>query len=81
LGVRRSRGLALLLVIAIAGLTIAGLAVHGPLGGVFLLAVAAVLVTLSVGTWGQLRRQGRPVRILIAAIVLGLAIAKIVGAL
>ena len=67
--------------IAIAGLTIAGLAVHGWVGGVCLLVVAAVLVTLSVGTWGQLRRQGRPVRILIAAIVLGLAVAKLVGAL
>lgn len=78
---RRSRGLALLLVIAIAGLTIAGLAVQGPVGGIFLLVVAAVLVTLSVGTWGKLRRQGRPVRILIAAIVMGLAVAKIAGAL
>jgi hypothetical protein len=77
--VRRSRGLALLLVIAIAGLTIAGLAVHGWVGGVCLLAVAAVLVVLSTGTWGQLRRQGRPVRVLIAAIVLGLAVAKLMG--
>ena len=78
---RRSRGLALLLVIAIGGLTIAGLAVRGPVGGICLLVVAAALVTLSVGTWGQLRRQGRPVRILIAAIVLGLAVAKLGGAL
>jgi len=81
LGVRRSRGLALLLVIAIAGLTIAGLAVHGLVGGICLLAVAAVLVTLSVGAWGRLRPHGRPVRILIAAIVLGLAVAKLAGSL
>ncbi|MBV9099093.1 MAG: hypothetical protein JO079_13645 [Frankiaceae bacterium] len=78
---RRSRGLALLLVIAIGGLTIAGLAVRGWVGGVCLLVVAAVLVILSVGTWGQVRPQGRPVRVLIAAIVLGLAVAKLVGAL
>lgn len=78
---RRSRGLALLLVIAIGGLTIAGLAVHGPVGGICLLIVAAVLVTLSLGTWGQLRRQGRPVRVLIAAIILGLAVAKLAGRL
>jgi hypothetical protein len=79
--VRRSRGLALLLVIGIFGLSVAGLAVSGPLGGVFLLVVAAVLVMLSIGTWGQLRRQGRPVRVLIAAVVLGLAVAKLAGRL
>ena len=78
---RRSRGLALLLVIVIAGLTIAGLAVHGPVGGILLLAVVAVLVTLSVGAWGQVRRQGRPVRALIATVLLGLAIAKLMGRL
>jgi len=79
--VRRSRGLALLLVIVIGGLTIAGLAVHGPVGGVLLLIVAAVLVTLSVGAWGRIRPQGRPVRILIAAVILGLAIAKLANRL
>jgi hypothetical protein len=79
--VRRSRGLALLLVIAIFGLSVAGLAVRGPVGGALLLVVAAVLVTLSVGTWGQLRRQGRPVRILIAGVILGLAIAKLANRL
>lgn len=78
---RRSRGLALLLVIVIGGLTIAGLAVHGPVGGVLLLIVAAVLVTLSVGAWGRIRPQGRPVRILIAAVILGLAIAKLANRL
>lgn len=69
----------MLLVIAIGGLTIAGLAVSGRAGGVCLLIVAAVLVTLSVGTWGRVRPHGRPVRILIAAIVLGLAVAKLAG--
>jgi len=73
--------LALLLVIAIAGLTIAGLAVHGLVGGICLLVVAAVLVALSVGAWGRVRSHGRPVRVLIAAIVLGLAAAKLAGAL
>ena len=69
----------MLLVIAIFGLSVAGLAVHGPVGGVLLLVVAAVLVTLSVGTWGQVRAQGRPVRILIAAVVVGVAVAKLLG--
>jgi hypothetical protein len=79
--VRRSRSLALLLVIAIFGLSVAGLAVHGALGGVFLLVVAGVLVTLSVGTWGQVRRQGRPVRILIAGTLAVLAVLKLAGKL
>jgi uncharacterized YccA/Bax inhibitor family protein len=79
--VRRSRGLALLLVIAIFGLCVAGLAVHGPVGGTLLLVVAAVLVTLSVGTWGQLRRQGRPVRILIALTLVVIAVLKLTGRL
>ena len=74
---RRSRGLALLLVIAIFGLSVAGLAIHGPVGGAFLLVVAAVLVTLSVGTWGQVRRQGRPVRVLIAAALVVIAVLKL----
>jgi hypothetical protein len=73
--------LALLLVIAIFGLSVAGLAVHGLVGGALLLVVAAVLVTLSVGTWGQLRRQGRPVRILIAGALVVIAVLKIAGKL
>jgi len=71
----------MLLVIVIGGLTIAGLAVHGPVGGVLLLIVAAVLVSLSVGAWGRIRPQGRPIRILIAAVILGLAIAKLASRL
>lgn len=78
---RRSRGLALLLVIMIGGLSLAGLAVRGPVGGVLLLVVAAVLVTLSIGTWGQIRAQGRPVRILIATALVGIAIAKLANRL
>jgi hypothetical protein len=69
--------LALLLVIAVFGLSVAGLAVTGPVGGVLLLIVAAILVTLSVGTWGRVRRQGAPVRVLIAAVIVGIAVAKL----
>lgn len=71
----------MLIVIAVFGLSVAGFAVHGPVGGVLLLVVAAVLVALSVGTWGRLRPQGRPVRILIAAAVVGIAVAKLAGRL
>lgn len=72
-----SRGQVLLIAITIGALFIAGLAIHGPVGGALLLLVAATLVTLSIGAWGQVRAQGRPVRILIALVVAGLAIAKL----
>lgn len=76
---RRSRSLALLAALAIFGLTVAGLAVHGIAGGVLLLVVVAVLVALSVGVWGQVRRHGRPVRILIAGALLVIAVLKVLG--
>jgi hypothetical protein len=71
----------LLIAIAVGVTFVAGLAVHGPVGGALLLVVAAMLVALSVGVWGRIRRQGRPVRLLIAAAVLGLAVAKLAGQL
>ena len=78
---RQSRGIVLLIAIAVGVTFVAGLAIHGPVGGVLLLLVAALLVVLSIGTWGQLRRQGRPIRILIAGAILALAIAKLAGAI
>jgi hypothetical protein len=72
-----SRGQILLVALAIFGLSVAGFIVHGPVGGLLLLLVAAVLVTLSVGVWGEIRRQGRPARILIAAALVAIAIAKL----
>lgn len=78
---RQSRGVVLLIAIAIGATFVAGLAIHGPVGGVLLLLVAALLVVLSLGVWGRIRQRGRPVRILIAAAVLALAIAKLAGAI
>ena len=72
-----SRGQVLLIALTIGALFIAGLAVHGPVGGILLLLVAATLITLSIGVWGRVRAQGRPVRVLIALVVIGLAIAKL----
>jgi hypothetical protein len=77
--VRNSRGVILLIAIAVGATFVAGLAIHGAVGGVLLLLVAALLVLLSVGVWGRIRQQGRPVRVLIAAAILGLAIAKFAG--
>ena len=77
---RQSRGVVLLIAVAIGATFVAGLAIHGPVGGVLLLLVSALLVVLSMGVWGRIRQRGRPVRILIAAAVLVLAIAKLTGA-
>jgi hypothetical protein len=64
----------------VVGITfVAGLAVKGVVGGVLLLVVAVLLILLSVGVWGRIRQRGRPVRLLIAAAVLGLAVAKLAG--
>ena len=76
---RRDRSVALLAALVMAGLFIAGLAIHGATGGVLLLVVAAVLVTLSVGVWGQIRRRGRGPRLLIVAGVIALAVLKFAG--
>lgn len=78
---RQSRGVVLLIAIAVGATFVAGLAVHGAVGGVLLLIVAALLVVLSIGVWGNIRQRGRPVRILIAAAVVAIAIAKFAGAI
>ena len=78
---RQSRGVVLLIAIAVGATFVAGLAIHGAVGGVLLLVVAALLVLLSVGAWGHIRSRGRPVRVLIAAAVVALAVAKFAGAI
>jgi hypothetical protein len=65
--------------VAVGGCFVAGLFVRGVVGGVLLLAVAAVLFALSRLTWQSVRRQGRPVRLLVIAAVVGLAVAKLTG--
>lgn len=71
------RGNAILLVAAVGLVFIAGLAIHGPVGGVLLLLVATMLVLFSVRAWPHVRREGRPLRVLVVAAVLGLAALKL----
>jgi hypothetical protein len=78
---RPGRGNAILLLAAVGIVFIAGLAIHGPVGGVLLLLVAATLVLFSARVWRHVRREGRPLRVVVLAAVIGLAVAKLTGKL
>jgi len=75
------RGNALLLVAAVGVVFLAGLFIHGAIGGVLLLLVAATLVLFSAGAWPRVRREGKLPRILIIVVVVALAAAKLAGKL
>jgi hypothetical protein len=74
-----ARSRAILLVVGVAVVFLLGLAVHGPVGGVLLLLVAAVLVQFSRGAWSHVRREGRPLRIIVIGAVVVLAVLKLLG--
>jgi hypothetical protein len=61
------------LVVALA-LTVAGLAIRGPLGAAFLLILAALLGWLCYLGWPTLPSNARLVRLLVLAIVLAVAV-------
>ena len=75
------RGNALLLVAAVGVVFLVGLVIHGVVGGVLLLLVAATLVLFSTGAWPHVRREGKLPRILIVVAVLALAAVKLAGKL
>ena len=75
------RGNALALVAAVGVVFLVGLVVHGVVGGVLLLLVAATLVLFSSGAWTRVRREGKLPRILVVVVVLALAAAKLAGKL
>jgi hypothetical protein len=57
----------------------AGLFVHGRTGGAILLVVAAILGTLTYATWRHLgRRRDLQIRLVILALILAVAIAKLI---
>ena len=76
---RRSRGNLLLLAAAVGIVFLVGLAIHGAVGGVLLLLVAATLLLLTARAWRHVRRQGRPLRLLVLAAVLVLVVLKFAG--
>jgi len=72
---------AILLVVGVGVVTLLGLAIHGPVGGILLLLVAAVLVLFTQWAWTHVRREGRPLRILVIAAIVVLAVLKLLGQL
>ena len=75
------RGNGILLVVGVGVVFLLGLAVHGPLGGILLLLVAATLVLFTRPAWSHVRREGRPVRVVIIAAVVVLGVVKLLGKL
>ena len=76
---RANRGNTVLISAAVGVVFLAGLIVHGPVGGILLLLVAAALVLLTFGAWHGVRREGRPVRIVVVAAIVVLAVVKLAG--
>ena len=74
-----ARSNAILLVVGVGVVFLLGLAIHGPVGGILLLLVAAVLVMFSRGAWSHVRREGRPLRILVIAAIVALAVLKLLS--
>jgi hypothetical protein len=77
--VRTSRLTGLLIAVAVGALVVAGLVVHGPVGGILLGVVVAILVLLSGATWNALPARGRIIRGLVIAAVTALAVVKFAG--
>ena len=74
---RSSRLNLLLAALAVGALALAGLFFHGPIGGILLAAVVAILVFLSSASWPGLHTRGRVVRGLIIAGIAALAVLKL----
>jgi hypothetical protein len=73
------RGPILLIAAAVGGVFLAGLFVHGRVGGLLLLATAAVLISLTRVTWPRLRDRDRALRVIIVGAILVLAVVKLVS--
>lgn len=72
-----ARGNTVLVAAAVGVVFLVGLAVHGPVGGVLLLIVAAMLVVLTRGAWHGIRREGLPLRVVVVIAILVVAVLKI----
>jgi hypothetical protein len=77
--VRSSRLTLFLAAVAVGALALAGLFIHGPVGGALLGIVVAMLVFLSSATWPVLHRRARVVRGIVIAAVAALAVVKLAG--
>jgi uncharacterized membrane protein YdbT with pleckstrin-like domain len=73
-----SRRQAIVVALVVGAVFIAGLAIHGPLGGVLLLLVDAALIALSRAMWHAIS-NGRGLRIVVIVVVAALAVVKLAG--
>ena len=76
---RSSRLTLFLAAAAVGALALAGLFISGPVGGILLAIVVAVLVFLSSATWPALHTRGRIIRGLVIAAITALAVLKLAG--
>lgn len=76
---RSSRLTLFLSAAVVGGLALAGLFISGPVGGILLAIVVAILVFLSSATWPALHVRGRVVRGLVIAAIGALAVLKLAG--
>lgn len=74
----RSRLANLLVAAAVGAIFVAGLFIHGVVGAVLLLAVALLLGYLTSQTWPTLHPRGRNARLLVLAVVVVVAVVKLV---
>jgi hypothetical protein len=77
--VRSSRLTLVLAAAAVGALALAGLIFDGPVGGILLSIVVAILVFLSSATWAALHTRARVVRGVVIAAIGGLAVLKLAG--
>jgi hypothetical protein len=64
---------------AVGAVFAAGLFIHGRVGGGLLALTDAVLIALARITWPQLRPHGRPIRLLVIAVVAVIAAIKLIS--
>jgi hypothetical protein len=57
---------------------VAGLFINGRGGGALLVLTDVILIALTVAVWNRLRPQGRPLRILVIAVIAAVAMIKLV---
>ena len=63
----------------VGGIFLAGLFIHGRVGGALLVLTDAILIALARLTWPHLPPQGRPIRVIIIVAIAVVAVIKLVA--
>jgi hypothetical protein len=75
----RQRFVTLLVAGTVGAIFAAGLFIHGRAGGALLLLTDAVLIGLAFLTWRRLPPKGRPLRLVVIAVIAVLAAIKLIA--